>query len=316
MGKILIIKRVSNDFDRFICKEMKNLNKSIDIVDAFRFHGRISRKIINIIKKHNFSILFPIFLQIDKKMLFQYDQIILFDDFPDLPLIKWIKNKNPKSNIKLWFWNIPNYSIDEYKKYCKMYCFDKEYCEKNSIEFIDQFYLEKQSIEYSISDFNCDVLYIGVDKNRSYILKEMVSVFKEKEISYNIKLITNLKKGTDNNIEYRRKHLPYEDVLSYCIHCKAIIELVDKNQMGLTWRALEALFLKKKLITNNKSIKLYDFYDKNNIFIYGEDSLESLKNFIETPFKDNEFSKNKKYTFEHWYNTITKESVYEPKKKN
>ena len=72
-----------------------------------------------------------------------YSQIILFDDYPDLQLIKYIKKYSPHTQIKLWFWNVPNYSILQYDKYCKMYCFDYNYCKRHKIKYLRQFYFEE-----------------------------------------------------------------------------------------------------------------------------------------------------------------------------
>ena len=49
---------------------------------------------------------------------------------------------------------------------------------------------------------------------------------------------------------------------------------------------MEALFYHKKLITNCKSIVNYEFYRKGNVFILGEDSMDELFNFINTPYID------------------------------
>lgn len=49
--------------------------------------------------------------------------------------------------------------------------------------------------------------------------------------------------------------LPYEQILSLNRQSRAILEINQTGQTGLTVRALEATFLKKKLLTTNKSIQ-------------------------------------------------------------
>ena len=46
-----------------------------------------------------------------------------------------------------------------------------------------------------------------------------------------------------------------------------ILDKVYPNQQGLTMRTLESIGAGKKLITTNKSIQHYDFYNTNNIAI-------------------------------------------------
>lgn len=66
---------------------------------------------------------------------------------------------------------------------------------------------------------------------------------------------------------------------------KAIVEINQSQQNGLTVRALEALFTEKKLITNNLDIINMDFYNKNNIFIIGQDSFNLLRKFIDSDYE-------------------------------
>ena len=120
------------------------------------------------------------------------------------------------------------------------------------------------------------------------------------------------KKGLD----YLKSPLAYNDVLKISARSKAIIEIVLPNQMGLTWRALEALFLKKKLITNNKNIKTYDFYNKDNIFIFGIDSISDLKSFINSPYVEIENSILKKYSFSTWIKYMLEDNNNEFDKEN
>ena len=64
-----------------------------------------------------------------------------------------------------------------------------------------------------------------------------------------------------------------------------ILDYNQEGQVGLTLRPMEALFLEKKLITNNKDIKNYDFYNPSNIFILGENNIEDIKEFINKPYE-------------------------------
>ena len=63
---------------------------------------------------------------------------------------------------------------------------------------------------------------------------------------------------------------------------------------------MEALFFEKKLITNNKDIKNYDFYNPSNIFILGENNIEDIKEFINKPYEKVEQKIIDYYDFEQW----------------
>lgn len=65
-----------------------------------------------------------------------------------------------------------------------------------------------------------------------------------------------------NGINYVQKWLKYEDVLFRMSDCKCILEIVQNNQNGPSLRYFEAIFYNKKLITNNKNIVGYPYYNK------------------------------------------------------
>ena len=96
------------------------------------------------------------------------------------------------------------------------------------------------------------------------------------------------------------KGINYEQILKYIAESKCIIDIVQEGQEGLTWRPLEAMFYRKKLITNFKDIKEYDFYKKDNIFIIGEDDPSNIKNFVNTGYVDIPQNIIKKYTIDGW----------------
>ena len=61
---------------------------------------------------------------------------------------------------------------------------------------------------------------------------------------------------------------------------RCLVDIVQKNQCGLTKRPLEALLYRKKLITNNPWVRHEDFYNPHNIFILGEDDDRLLATFV------------------------------------
>lgn len=86
-----------------------------------------------------------------------------------------------------------------------------------------------------------------------------------------------------------------------------LIDFVVSAHSGLSFRTFEAIGYKKKLITTNKTIKEYDFYDENNILIWDETiSQEKLLNFMNTPYKELPNEIYAKYSFSSWLKNILK----------
>lgn len=94
--------------------------------------------------------------------------------------------------------------------------------------------------------------------------------------------------------------VPYDENLQFVKRSKCIIDIYQKEQIGLTRRPLEALFYNKKLITNNTDIINYDFYNSNNIFILEQINISSISNFMDKEIKEIPLSIKAQYDIRNW----------------
>ena len=78
------------------------------------------------------------------------------------------------------------------------------------------------------------------------------------------------------------------------------------GQRGLTLRPLEALFMKKKLLTNNKHIREYPFYSPDNIFIFGENNKTDIVHFLQLEYDESVDALINEYNFNHWISEFQK----------
>ena len=69
----------------------------------------------------------------------------------------------------------------------------------------------------------------------------------------------------------RTQRLSYIENLRNVLNSKCIIDINDEGSFGLSLRVMESIFFNRKLITTNSFIRQCDFYNPNNIFIYGRD---------------------------------------------
>lgn len=118
------------------------------------------------------------------------------------------------------------------------------------------------------------------------------------------KNISNFFKNTDKSIIYRRNRIKQQDIGFYYSKTAVILDLVRDNQIGLSFRVFEAMAFQKKLITSNKSIKNYDFYNPKNILIVDKFNLVFDNSFFETnyePLPDDIFIK---YTLDSWVKNV------------
>lgn len=227
------------------------------------------------------SIWFKAWLNIIKRM----DIIIIFDSGNAYAVAKYIKKKYPNKHIIMWFWNPVAKTISPLSiknEICEKWSFDKNDCEKYNMKYNTTFYFKHE--KFNNKEAKYDVFFIGSDKGRVLKLLDLENIFKK----YGISTYFHITASIHSNInEYKQVYKPkisYDQVLEYIAECKIILDIVSENQQGMTLRPFEALFYHKKLITNYKQIKTYDFYNKNNIFILGEDKIEDLLSFVNRPY--------------------------------
>lgn len=123
-----------------------------------------------------------------------------------------------------------------------------------------------------------DFYFVGLPKGREKELEGLKE--KIKQGGFRFKFI--MPKNRDEYVT------PLQNI-QYSSESKCIVDLISKKfgQSGLTLRPFDALFLKRKLLTNCKSIVDYDFYHENNILVFSENtSLDDIDQFIKKPYHD------------------------------
>lgn len=147
-----------------------------------------------------------------------------------------------------------------------------------------------------------DIFFVGVDKRRSATLEKLREAFDAQGLSYNINIITD--KHTDRSDLlagcYTDRPLPYEECLDLISKSRCVLEVLQSGQGGMTLRTLEALFFKKKLITNNTGILHSPIYSPNNIYIIGSGDKRSFREFVESPMDRIPDDTVCQYDISHW----------------
>lgn len=78
--------------------------------------------------------------------------------------------------------------------------------------------------------------------------------------------------------------IKYNKMMETLGSARAMIDVSEKNQNGLTTRPFEALHVDTKIITTNKDIIKYDFYQENNVLVIDEESPVIDINWFNTPY--------------------------------
>lgn len=281
------------------------LNKAVLFFDNYKFHGygaTVMRDLCSlekILRKYHYKFLPTIlpdlwFTDEFKSCGDRNDAIILFDSILTIPAANYIQKKYPNLRVIYWFWNhIYNpQRLHSINKNIELWSYDAEDCSKYGIKYNTQFYFKE--LATPTSEISQDFFFIGAEKGRSSIIKTCSEIIEKSGLSKKIVVIDNTRKGRITN------WMQYDEVIKQISSSKCVVDLVPKDQKGITIRPLEALFNNKKLITNFKEICNCDFYSPSNIFVIGKDDPENLRNFINSPMVKIEDNIIDYYSFDQW----------------
>ena len=71
----------------------------------------------------------------------------------------------------------------------------------------------------------------------------------------------NLNEARGINILDHRGYMSYQEVLERELNARVLLEIVQQGQVALTLRAYEAVAYNRKLLSNNKTILSFEYYD-------------------------------------------------------
>lgn len=284
VNRIIIRDKKDNYFFKNICNNY-NIYEMYGIKTGQKLYSKLSRRGIYIFGDW-------------KKNIKKCNEIIIFESLYNEKIAKYIKKKNPNCRIILFFWNI---IVDETRKrYLKdsmideFWTFDSGDAKKYKMNINSQFYTNK--IKLNEREKEIDVIFLGRDKGRKEEILKLEEKLKENNVNTDITIIP----------EKSKKYIKYSTYLENVEKSKVILDFVIEGQRGLTLRCMESLFFERKLITNNKEIKKYEFYNPNNIFILGEDNFKRINEFVNTEYEAVDSKIVEYYDIENWLKRFDK----------
>ena len=197
----------------------------------------------------------------------------------------------------------------------EIYSFDQDDVKKYGFKKINNYnYIDKQPIANKNAIKN-QVLYIASFDNRLTTVYNLKNIFTKIGVSFRFiivgkktilfKLKNYFSKKLDN-IELKRKIINQNDLKILYNETEVILDLVRENQTGLSFRVFEAMAFQKKIITTNKSITSYDFYNPNNILVIDNEDLEINNTFFQTNYQTIPDEIYNLYTLDSWVETVFK----------
>lgn len=228
------------------------------------------------------------------------ETIVIYESMIHPLFLKWIRKKNSNTRIIFFYFNIVRTSIhpDLIPDSIEKWSWDKADCHKYHLKYnAGSGYIATPMIQRENKKY--DIIFIGRDKGRYTDLMNLQKKLNKYNLSTFFYIVPTKKylikhKYTDYKI------LSYKEMLEKEMQAKVILDFVQEGQTGTTYRTMESIFYSIKLITNNKYIKEYSFYRKENIFILGEDKIENIYEFVNSKYLPLKKEIIDYYSFEYW----------------
>lgn len=246
-----------------------------------------------------------------KRQLDQYDMFIVVSRKAAKYAVKYIKEKTGK-RVVVWYWNMvtdkelpPDYCK---KVGCEPWSFDRDDCQKYGMKFGDTYYFPPKESETNKKVHN-SMFYVGINRpGRKELLTRLGEYLKINGLGYRFNLTAIPTESATVKAQYSPR-MKYEEIIEAINESNSILDLNRENQSGMTLRPMEALFFKRKLVTNNESIIHYYIYDGPNTYIIKDNHFDGLADFLNEPYIDNEINeiKRESYSFEKWLQRLEAE---------
>ena len=302
--KILFLSVQTFNYEKEIAQQLQQLGAIVDYFDERPANSILAKGIIrlkrSLLQTKINSYYSKILSTIENK---QYDYLfVIKGEVVPAFFLESFKSTNPNCHCIFYTWdsfenNVNARSILKYFDDC--FTFDANDAVKYNLNFRPLFYIEKYgnlSNQKNIrNDF--DLLFIGTAHSDRYIISNTIVNWCETNALHSFayyfmqsRIVFAFKKFFDSTfkkIEYNKlsfESLSADNIIDLYKRSSVVLDINHPKQSGLTMRTFEALGAGKKLITTNKEIEKYSFYNESNICIIDRLLPILKKDFFETAF--------------------------------
>ncbi|WPO82404.1 hypothetical protein SD427_16810 [Chryseobacterium sp. JJR-5R] len=245
------------------------------------------------------------------------DQILVLNpDTFDLSTLKQIRKCSDRL-ITYLYDSLDRIPVDQNKLnlFDKIFSFDSIDTQRYGFEKLTN-YIYLPHISCNIQNPETDLFYItSYDQKRVAFIKLLTKRLLELQLRFQIMVIgkkswkhqfKNLFMAIPENLHivFSAKKVSHKKLPEYYKNSRVLLDLTRENQYGLSFRIFEAMAMEKKIITDNKMIRNYDFYSPNNILVLNETCSNLSLSFFESPYEKIPEDVYLKYTLENWTDRV------------
>jgi len=300
--KILYISIKTFNYELEIANKLRELGAKVDYFDERPSNSVLTKGIIRFKRsfyKKKIDIYYRNILKKIESEKYDFFFLVKGEAIPSFFLVK-LKLLQKDCTFIYYTWdsfdNNPN-ALLILPFFDKKLTFDPLDAETFKLDFRPLFYIDKYNNINNIKKPKYKMLFLGTAHSDRYRISNIIVNWCTKHdfssFTYyylQSKLVYFLKSKFDNSFkgfDYQKlsfTSLGIDEIIKYYEDSLIILDINHPNQRGLTMRTFEALGAGKKIITTNKEIKKYSFYNSNNIFVIDRENIELEKVFFEPNF--------------------------------
>ncbi|AVF47146.1 hypothetical protein CMT89_11120 [Elizabethkingia anophelis] len=256
-----------------------------------------------------------IYDKINRYKHIDYTLIIRPDNYP-LDFLNKLKSISGKMVGYQWdgldiFPDIKKY----FSLFDRFFVFDENDVSDQFLPTTNFYFDYNKETEYNGSNKN--VYFLGsFVKNRIKNIKRIITEINKTDFEADIFLLNKKRKYDlllqNTGAKLLTQPVSFQQNLQNVKNASVLIDFQNNKHGGLSFRIFEALFFEKKILTNNPSVKRYDFYNENNIYIFHEDNINEIAKFLNKPYQKINSELINKYSFTNWIKYILDIDVYTP----
>jgi len=251
---------------------------------------------------------------IRQKLEFIFHDDALFDDIlilrPDLIKEHLPFIKKHSQRLIAYFWD--SFSrITKGKEtihyFDKFFSFEPKDVRAHQLNFLPNFYSPDLAIHKN-NQPQFDLSYVASYDSRSTVLENILVSLSPLQLKTNINILApktiEPKNKNEKSITWFTDVLPRKEMIRIMNDSSVLLDIAQPKQEGLSFRVFEAMILEKKIITTNRSVTTYDFYDPKNIFVWENENTIPSKDFFTSAYSPVPAETVKKYSLQNWISTI------------
>lgn len=186
-----------------------------------------------------------------------------------------------------------------------VFSFDSEDIETYNLKPLTNYIYFEDKISVKNEDIKYDCFTITSIDERLETLNKISECFKKKNLISHFILVGKRKPNNlHEDILFSDERMEQAQLHETIKQSKSVLDLLRKDQTGVSFRVFEAMGFQKKIITSNKGVQNYDFYNPENILIIDPKNPEIPTRFFETAYVPIPKDIYRKYTLEGWVELV------------